>query len=220
MNFMFEHIDLYCERLDAGFWAEPINALTNLAFLLAAWLVWRRARKLEVRSYDTGILAGMIVLIGIGSFLFHTFATGWAMIADDAPILIFQLIYLYFYLRRIVRMNVFVIAGLLIIYFLIALQSGKFSHLMNGSLIYAPAFTVILILGAYHYFKQPHARLTLLTAAGAFLLSVSFRTLDMAVCPFFSIGTHFMWHLLNALVLYLLMRGYMANLSQSPPTPS
>jgi hypothetical protein len=31
-------VDLYCERTDPSFWAEPINALSNLSFLLAAWL--------------------------------------------------------------------------------------------------------------------------------------------------------------------------------------
>ena len=34
---MFEIVDLYCERTSPVFWAEPVNALTNLAFFLAAW---------------------------------------------------------------------------------------------------------------------------------------------------------------------------------------
>ena len=29
-------IYLYCERLGSGLWAEPINALSNISFLLAA----------------------------------------------------------------------------------------------------------------------------------------------------------------------------------------
>jgi len=29
-------VTTYCERLDASFWPWPLNALTNLAFLLAA----------------------------------------------------------------------------------------------------------------------------------------------------------------------------------------
>ena len=37
-------IDGYCERLGPGFWAEPLNALTNLAFLIAALVMWRRTR--------------------------------------------------------------------------------------------------------------------------------------------------------------------------------
>jgi hypothetical protein len=41
-----EPVDLYCERVSAGFWAEPVNALANAAFLLAAGIAfvrWRRA---------------------------------------------------------------------------------------------------------------------------------------------------------------------------------
>ncbi|MFT7390517.1 MAG: hypothetical protein ACI9ZH_000740, partial [Paracoccaceae bacterium] len=29
-------IDAYCERLGPQFWAEPVNAATNLAFLIGA----------------------------------------------------------------------------------------------------------------------------------------------------------------------------------------
>jgi hypothetical protein len=29
-------IDLYCERVSPSFWAEPVNAVSNLAFLIAA----------------------------------------------------------------------------------------------------------------------------------------------------------------------------------------
>ena len=32
----FEAVDGYCERVDAAFWSEPINAVTNAAFLIAA----------------------------------------------------------------------------------------------------------------------------------------------------------------------------------------
>ena len=40
-----ESIDLYCERTDASFGSEPLNALTNLAFVAAAlWLVRRYGR--------------------------------------------------------------------------------------------------------------------------------------------------------------------------------
>ena len=43
-------VDLYCERLDPSFWAEPLNAFTNLSFLIAAaiaFVQWRRAGGLE-----------------------------------------------------------------------------------------------------------------------------------------------------------------------------
>ena len=34
-------VDVYCERVDASFWSEPLNAITNVSFVLAAWLLWR-----------------------------------------------------------------------------------------------------------------------------------------------------------------------------------
>jgi hypothetical protein len=33
-------VDIYCERLGPGLWAEPLNAVTNVAFFVAAWLAW------------------------------------------------------------------------------------------------------------------------------------------------------------------------------------
>ena len=36
---LLDPIDLYCERTTALLWAEPVNALSNLGFLLAAWLL-------------------------------------------------------------------------------------------------------------------------------------------------------------------------------------
>jgi hypothetical protein len=41
---------------------------------------------------------------------------------------------------------------------------------------------------------------------GIFSLSLVARSVDAAICPVFPLGTHFAWHLLNGLVLYLGMR--------------
>lgn len=37
-------IDIYCERTDADFWSEPINALSNAAFMVVGLFALRRAR--------------------------------------------------------------------------------------------------------------------------------------------------------------------------------
>jgi hypothetical protein len=38
-----------------------------------------------------------------------------------------------------------------------------------------------------------------------FAISLAFRTADSALCPAFPLGIHFIWHVLNAVVLYLLL---------------
>lgn len=42
----FTEIDLYCERIYPGFWAEPLNAITNIAFIIASFWAWQTAYKL------------------------------------------------------------------------------------------------------------------------------------------------------------------------------
>jgi len=39
-----------------------------------------------------------------------------------------------------------------------------------------------------------------------FTVSLALRTIDLAACETFPVGTHFLWHLLNAAVLYVLLR--------------
>jgi len=89
----YQHVDGYCERLDPGFWAEPINAVTNVAFLIAALIMAIRVR--GTRLPLAHALTILLALIGIGSFLFHTYATPWAGVIDVVPIVLFALTYLY-----------------------------------------------------------------------------------------------------------------------------
>jgi hypothetical protein len=38
------YVDGYCERVAPGLWGEPLNAVSNIAFLVAAVAVWLAAR--------------------------------------------------------------------------------------------------------------------------------------------------------------------------------
>jgi len=209
---MFETIDIYCERLGSGFWAEPVNALTNIAFLLAAWLVWRRARQLQVLSFEVRLMIALMALIGVGSGIFHTFATGWARVIDILPILLFQLTYLFVYLHRLIQIRLASTMGILALYLIAAIVGRQFPHILNGSLIYAPTLLVLSLLGIHHLAAQRKEPYVLLAAVGVFILSLTCRTFDMAICPYFPLGIHFMWHILNSVALYLLMRGYLVNI--------
>ena len=88
----FSAVNGYCERGGPGLWAEPLNAVSNAAFLVAAWAGWRLAR--ERRDRGGQALALILAAIGIGSTLFHTVAQVWAGLVDVLPIQIFILVYL------------------------------------------------------------------------------------------------------------------------------
>ena len=198
-------IDLYCERLGPGLLAEPVNALTNGAFLLAAWRLHQLSRHSNPggATRDPGLLAlaALALAIGVGSSLFHTFATGWALAADVIPILLFQLLVLLLYLRRRAGLALAPAAGLCLAFLLACLAGRSVPEVLNGSLAYAPSLMVLALL-AWHQ-RQQGEKANLTWALGFFSLSLVFRSLDNALCPAWPIGTHLFWHLLNAVVLVL-----------------
>ncbi len=204
-------IDLYCERIGAGLLAEPVNALTNAAFFIAAWAAWSLARRSHRLSTALWVLVALSIAIGTGSALFHTFASGWARILDEVPILLFQLCYLWLYARRIMRLRTGFAAAAIAAYMVAAYFGRQFPHLLNGSLVYAPALILLLGLGLYHFLRHKAGRLLLLATTGVFLIALALRSVDEAACPFIPIGTHFLWHVLIAVVLYLSMRALILN---------
>lgn len=198
-------IDLYCERTDPSFWAEPVNAISNLSFLIAAALAFREWRQ---RGGDAGVLLLILLtaLIGIGSFTFHTVATRGAALADVIPIAVFIYGYLLWALRRLFGLgwlwSLMAVAAF-------AASAQAFSgmvprNVLNGSHAYLPALAALVAVG---WLKQGgRAGRLMLAAAAVLAVSLTFRTIDLAVCDAVPLGTHFLWHLLNGLVLYLLLR--------------
>ena len=206
-------LDLYCERLGPELWAEPLNALTNGGFIVAAWLAWRLASTLPGRTPGaTHLLISLQATIGVGSFLFHTLAVTWAMWADVIPIFLFQLLFLVLYLTRVARVQGLVCAGWVMAF---GVASWGFAalptHWLNGSLSYGSAFVFLAGLAVHHRRtarRQPNA---LVLASGLFALSLACRSLDMQACDWLSTGTHPLWHLLNAGVLYLSTQALVLN---------
>ncbi len=202
---------MYCERYAPGLFAEPVNAFTNVAFFLAAWAAWSLARRSNALSTDIRWLIALSIAIGIGSALFHIFAAGWTRILDEVPILLFQLQYLWSYMRRVMMRRRGTAAASIAVFLIAAIFSRQFPHLLNGSLVYAPALALMLGLGLYHVLQNKRERFLLLATAGIFLASLAFRSIDQAACSYIPVGTHFLWHVLNGAVLYLSMRALILN---------
>ena len=98
-----EHVFLYCERgTNPALLAEPINALSNVAFLLAGLVglqlvLWRPP---EDRNADLFLLPVLVLFIGLGSLSFHLYADQGTSLADVVPITVFMLVYLGFALTK------------------------------------------------------------------------------------------------------------------------
>lgn len=201
-------VDIYCERLDPSFWAEPLNAVTNFAFLVAAGVGVAAAR-----GTDRGVilLAALTAMIGIGSFLFHTFATAWAALADVVPIALFIVACLGLILERLIGLGRAWAVGLALLFVPVsALLVGALRPLaaatIGSSIAYLPALLALLSCTALLWQRRHPAAPTLLHTALLFAASLTFRTIDQPLCGVWPFGTHWLWHLLNAAVLARLMR--------------
>ncbi|MXN66072.1 hypothetical protein GR183_14250 [Stappia sp. GBMRC 2046] len=203
----FRQVDVYCERADASFWAEPLNAITNIAFLIAAGLIALSLAKARPADLPAWILTGLVAVIGVGSFLFHTLATRWALLADVLPISIFIYSYLFLAMRRFFGFRIISAIGIVVVFGVISYWWGEplsFAFGSTGS--YVPAFLAMVITGLALLGKEAGTALGLFGAAAVFAVSMSFRMLDAPVCAEFPHGTHFIWHILNATTLYILLR--------------
>jgi hypothetical protein len=202
-------IDLYCERIGPGLFAEPLNASTNVLFVIAAWWCRRLAR--ESARHDVMVLAGTMFAIGIGSGLFHTFAAPWAELLDVVPLLFFQLAYLWLHLRRVAMLERIPAAAVLCGFAAAIGLCAMYPETLNGSLAYAPAAAALIIISARQYLASGPGARALIAAGAIFVVSLAARTLDNLLCPQWPWGTHFIWHSLNALVLFVIVRAYAAS---------
>lgn len=210
---MQQVLDAYCERTDPGLWAEPLNALTNLAFMAAAMLVLlvlrSHPRLMRAQSWDLMLLIVLLFAIGLGSGLWHLFATRWAELADVLPINLFIAVFLFSFLRRALEASwVASVAAV------IAFEAASFAlpfvlspRLLNGSIVYLPAWLLLIGFALELRRRKHELGPVFVGGAGIFSVSLVFRTVDRELCAVVPIGTHFLWHLLNAALLYLMLRG-------------
>ncbi|WP_243375332.1 ceramidase domain-containing protein [Microvirga solisilvae] len=220
----FQSIDSYCERLDPGFWAEPVNALSNGFFLLAAahaFLVWRSKGR---RDWPALWLIAVAAIVGIGSFLFHTFANRWSLLADVLPIAVFIYSYFLLAMRRYLRLGIVQALAITLAFIVFNMSFGRLwfglfpAATLNGSVGYLPALMALVAVGvACLMASHKQAEHALLWAACVFGLSLVFRSIDNAVCPALPLGTHALWHMLNALVLWILMIAALAHAPEERP---
>jgi hypothetical protein len=199
----FREVNSYCERLDNSYWAEPLNAVTNAAFLIASFLCLRMLE--GTRDLGARVLVGLLFAIGIGSYLFHTHAQVWAALADVIPIQLFILAYVYLATVRFFGMAWWAGALAVVLFFPYAWAvSGGIRAAfgpLNGSVSYMPVPILILGYAAALRTRAPETARGLALGAAILCVSLVFRTIDRTVCDTVPFGTHFLWHLLNGTML-------------------
>jgi len=203
---LMRQFDGYCERVDFTYWSEPVNALTNAAFLIAAFVMWRRiaAQGAGDAGGVTRALCVVLAAIGVGSYLFHTHATVWAVISDVIPIALFIVLYVYGANRYFWGGSAWVSAlGASAFIPYAAIVGSAFGQLpfFEISAAYWPVPLLIVIYAGALWNRRPQTARGMLAGAAILVLSLTFRSVDELVCEAVPLGTHFVWHILNGIML-------------------
>ena len=185
-----EHVFLYCERgTNEALWAEPINAISNAGFILAALIFWQLVlwRPREERSADHYLFVALVFLIGFGSLAFHLYADQGTALADVIPIAVFMLVYLGFALNRFLGVPpgwtvllAIGFAGLIGFAGQVHCWDGGIGlpgsapdakPCLNGSMAYLPALGALIIVGMVAAERHHKAAPYILAAAVVFAVS-------------------------------------------------
>lgn len=202
-------VGYYCGRFGPGFFGEPLNSFSNLAFVAGAalaWYVWRGNPKRDAWQLPLFALAAAI---GVGSFVFHSVPTPDTLMVDLVPIQVFGLTYFAYLCVRYLHVPILATIVLIVCFFflrqgwiVVAPKGG-----LGGGITHVPSLLALTAIGATFLVKRLRVGRYILAACAAYILALVVRSWDLYICASFPIGVHWIWHLLTALTSTLLVYG-------------
>ncbi|GFG50386.1 hypothetical protein CQY20_06830 [Mycolicibacterium agri] len=117
----FGHSD--CERIVDGALAQPVLAITSLAYVVAGIVVlcWT----LRLRAPLASTAGVVLVAVGVGSFAFHGPQPAWAQPAHDWPIIAAAVVYAAGFVSSRQRRRLWAAAAAVFVFGLAAYAAGR-----------------------------------------------------------------------------------------------
>ena len=199
----------YCERNNLEFLAEPFNFFTNIFFLYFAILLFFN-KNITNKKFSI-----ILFCIGVGSMLFHSVPNKITALIDIFFIITFIFYYLIVLYYKL-NINKYTSYLLSILFILFCYFFGNF---YQNSILQSSAFYFPILIHLYFFIKKEGNNYfkKFFWIPILFSISLYLRTIDIKYCTSFNIGTHFLWHILNSVVLYLLVKFIHLMIDRSSP---
>lgn len=222
----------YCEKSVPALVAQPANTASALAMLVVAMLGYNVWRKQGNGDRGSLLLVAAAFLIGIGAMLFHAMPNVLTLFADVVPIIVFIIGVFVLILSRLLGQSLLQ-TGLHICGFLCALLMVTLMFtpraLGHGVWLAVPLLALYILGGTLilrarlamrqnshlvgrhaerldrEYFPQVKMGYALLQCGIVLALGLLVRAYDSTLCEQFPLGLHFVWHIIVAAAVYILL---------------
>ena len=87
---------------------------------------------------------------------------------------------------------------------------------MNGATSYISTMAALTMVAFYLYGKNHPSAKHFLAAGQIGIVALYFRSIDTKMCDFIPIGTHWIWHVMNAVVITIIMRELIKRSAKRP----
>ncbi len=202
MQFLLNYFPIYCEKIGLGFLIEPLNAISNFALFIVAYFLYRSYCKSKTFKNIYMPLIFLAILIGLGSLSWHVYRSPITLLLDMVPVYLLLLFVFYVIVNFLFskKITIFVLIFYLSVQmFLLFYVPVEFSYGLPRHIF---PFILLLFLILLIYRKVGRVALGLLLPVAVFGLAIIFRAIDLPLCKVIPIGTHFLWHVGNALATY------------------
>lgn len=205
----------YCGRFGPGLLGEPLNSFSNLAFVAGAALAWLAWRRNSIKDPWQLPLFALAAAIGAGSFIFHSAPTPTTLLVALVPIQLFGLVYVAYLCVRYLRVPKLATLVLVTSFFvarqwwIAAAPQGGF----GGGITHVPSLLALIAVGACLLLRREPVGRYVLAGCAAYIAALLARSWDLYLCPDFTFGLHWLWHLLTGLTCTMLVYG----IARMPP---
>lgn len=200
----------FCERHSTSLLAEPLNLGSNLFILLAAAVLAHRA--IALRSHhqvpaSAQALVALIAVVGMASTIFHMAPQLWSLWLDEQAINLFVLWFMACFARWMLGLpwgaSLAVVPAFMAYAWLVRTIFPDFG--LDIARFLPAAFGLIALTVVLARRNDPAWR-AFGGAAAAFVVGLILNRADGSLCGPLPTGTHFLWHTLCGVTMFLIAR--------------
>ncbi|OGY27920.1 MAG: hypothetical protein A2802_02600 [Candidatus Woykebacteria bacterium RIFCSPHIGHO2_01_FULL_43_29] len=213
MNFWQSYLNLYASLPDRcekawGLISEPVDTVSNIAFFIATYLIYRLYKKYNLSGFRFNLLIILVMLIGLGSTVYHAFNNVYTALFDLLPIYFFVFYSLYSFTSFLSKSTAIRIGTPLTLFII---QIGFRAMELPLFIFGMPTFHLfnilfILALSSWAYRRVGKMVNGIFPIVISYSLGILMRYFDLTICPINGVGTHFLWHISVAFATYYTAR--------------